>query len=162
MVEKPVFEPDETIPTEFCRRVITRVQLREITGYEDVFSFEEIIERNPFIDSDIEICEIRTAVTLGEFDPSLEIAIISPVVDYTVEEQFIEIKDMIIAFGEDVREIEGIGEKAFLVTEREEAYILSFIDADINKIVFVGVSMLEFDYEVALNLAKQVEANLRE
>ena len=42
-----------------------------------------------------------------------------------------------------------------------QGYLLVFIDADIDRIVFAGVSMLEFDYEVALNLAKQVETNLR-
>ena len=157
---EPVFEPDETIPAGFCRRVITRAQLREITGYEGVFSFEEIIERDPFVGG-VKICEIRTAVTLGEIDPSLAIAIISPVVDYTVEENFIKMRDMMIAFGVDAREIEGIGKKAFLMTVPEEGHFLKFIDADIDRMVFAGVAEPEFDYEVAINLARQVEKNLR-
>ncbi|MCD5397269.1 MAG: hypothetical protein LRZ96_01645, partial [Candidatus Pacebacteria bacterium] len=108
------------------------------------------------------ICEIRTAVTLGEFDPSLMIKIISPVVDYTVEEHFIEIRDMIIFMGGDVREMEGIGEKAFLVTDPEEVHhALVFIDADIDRIVFAGATEPEFDYEVAMDLAMQVEVNVR-
>ena len=162
-VEKPVFEPDETILAEFCREVITRAQLREITGYEGVFSFEEIIEEPKEMDffPREKMCEIRTAATLAEVDPSLMIAIFSPAVDYTAEEQFIAKRDMMIVFGVDAREIEGIGKKAFLMTVPEEGHFLKFIDADIDRMVFAGVSMIEFDYEVAINLAKQVEVNLK-
>ena len=155
--EELIFEPDETIPTEFCRRVITRAQLREITGYEGYFSFEVETE-DLFI---TEVCKIRSAARLAEDQPSLKITLAPELenISMTVEELYELKKEFLEWEVWGTEEPEGIGERAFLLIP-EEGPILVFIDADINRVVGVAVAAPEFNYEVAINLAKQVEANL--
>ena len=164
--ENLIFEPDETILAEFCREVITRAQLREITGYEGVFNFEVEEGSDDLTNGIMKMCKIRTAEGLGERLPSLSILLLPDpeLAGITIEEQYSRIKKLTIILGMDpiaeIREVEEIGKKAFLSIIEGLSSAMFFIDADINQIIRVEVAP-EFDYEVAMDLARQAEANLR-
>ena len=177
------FVPDETIPAEVCRKAITRAQLKEITGYQN-FVFEDIKDQEIPGIGIVEICDIR--LTPEVEDPGIigvgpAIGIIFFPEDATYE----KIKEESAAghVGMEIREIEDVGEKAFLIIMGEmpdlevpeiegeegempalelgfpEMHQIAFLDADINQVI--GAMVQEFSYEVLIALARQIEKNLR-
>ncbi len=192
-VPEPVFEPDETIAAEICRRAITRAQLREITGKDD-FVFEQREDEFPGLGL-IKTCDIRLAEDeavemmpeMGmpfPMGPAIGIGFFSEEITYeTVKEQLTGflMPDM------EIKEVEDIGEKAFSVSwgegppalefpeqiegveelmpedigfpEMPEMHEIIFLDGDINQVI--GVMVQEFSYEILIELAGQIERNLK-
>ena len=120
-------EDDEMIITEFCRRAITKAQLKDITGKE-AFIFEDTKERIPGIDVAIETCNIRLAELIEdeaigiEMEARAEIIIGFFPLNFTYEEVYEQMKrqmakpDIMALMPKGIREVEDVGEKAFSVS----------------------------------------------
>lgn len=161
---------DETILSEFCRQVITRTQLREITDHQGNFVFEDREENVPEVGV-VKTCDIRAE----------EMDLVGAAIGYfPLEVSYETLKQALSAvFPEAPREVGNVGEKAFSISMRQEAvppqlegepqaiedivfpemHQIIFLDGDINRIVGVGVQ--GFTYEILIELAKQVEANIK-
>jgi hypothetical protein len=148
--QQELFVPDMTIGAEFCRDVITKAQLREITGYQGEFIFigEEQDDR---IFGPTGTC-IISSETKGK------IAIIG-VTDLDFETAINRIKLEEPRMYAMMRELDNVGEKA-VIAEEWGIYIIFFSDGDINRLVAVD-SMGALTREETINLARQVEANIR-
>lgn len=186
-----VFEPDETIEAELCRRVITRAQLKEITG-KDNFVFEDREDEFPGVGF-VKTCDIRLAVgaeeemeMMPEMDmgmmmgmgPGISIGFFPEDVTYEV------LKEKLTEFMPpemEVKEVEDIGEKAFSISWGEpeppvldlpegaeefempigfpEMHEIIFLDGNINQVM--GVMVQDFSMEILIELAKQIETNLK-
>ena len=192
IVAPVVFEPDETIVAEFCRRAITRAQLAKITGYDEGrFVFEDIEEEVPGIGL-IGTCDIRLAGIDEEIEMVPEIGMgmgkgigIGFFPEGIAFEAMKEKLTEFMPLGTEVKEVEGVGEKAFSVSmggvpdlelpegvelpERAEEFEMPigfpefhqiiFLDGDINQVM--GVMVEDFSMEILIELAKQIETNLK-
>jgi hypothetical protein len=181
-VELPVFVPDETIAIELCRRAITRAQLIEIMGDETMrgvplrdvvngekFVFIEDEEDDPVLGI-IEFCGIFPPGSPENIDEAFlmiwmeglpAVAIAFPPLDATFE-AVVESAKLVLPPGVEIKEIEGIREKAVSVSTDEmgmETHKIIFLDPDVNQVMaIVGQNI---SYETSVELARQVERNLR-
>lgn len=176
--EEKAFMPDETIGAELCRRVITRAQLLEIMGDEttlretplrDIVNGGEFVfveeSRDPGIGT-IDVCSIFPPNSPRDMDmatlevvrlglPTAKVMFLPPTLTFE------ELKRDIPA-GMETKEIEGIGERAFLVSTESAGIklrLVVFWDPGVDQAIqVVGMNIGE---ETVTNLARQVEKNLR-
>ncbi len=170
IIPEPVFVEDETIAAEFCRKAITTAQLRKILNYDGNFVFEDREDKISKIGVVVKTCiidiaEIDEPIEMG-VRPGMGIAFFPLDVTYEVVKE--KLAGVIIP-GE-IKEVEGIGEKAFSISAEGGVFIkmqqvlpeihqIFFLEPDANQVI--GITVRKFSYEVSTELAKQIEKNLR-
>jgi hypothetical protein len=182
VVEPPVFVPDETIAAEICRRIITRVQLIEIMGDEtmrgvplrDIVNGEEFVfvegEEDDPVFGIIGICAIFPPGSPENMDEALPIVLMellpaAGVIFFPLDITFeAAVEDMKADFppGVEMKEIENIGDRAVSASIEEmemRMHQIIFLDPDVNQVM--GIMGMNISYEASVELARQVERNLR-
>lgn len=144
-------------PAQFCNRVITEAQLREIINYDGNFIFKdarkEILENDiigvcDFQSEDLEVIGSITLFPLENAHTTYE----------KLKQEFINIVERKIpAMREEIREIDNIGEQAFLVSINHMFHQLFFEDRN-NQIV--GLIIEGLNYDIFMEIARQIEINV--
>lgn len=153
-----IFKGRGVAPTQFCNRAITEAQLRKITNYEGSFVFKDtrreilengIVEVCDFQSGDLEVIGSITLFPLENTHTTYE----------ELKQEFVSIVEREIpAKAELIRDVDNIGEQAFLVSINDMFHQLFFEDRN-NQIV--GLIIEGFNYDVFMEIARRIEGNIK-
>ena len=153
-----IFKEWGVVPAQFCNKAITEAQLREITNYEGSFVFKDtrreilengIVEVCDFQSGDLEVIGSITLFPLENTHTTYE----------ELKQEFVSIVEREIpAKAELIRDVDNIGEQAFLVSINDMFHQLFFEDKN-NQIV--GLIIEGFNYDVFMEIARRIEGNIK-
>ncbi len=154
-----IFKGTGVVSAQFCNKIITEAQLREITDYNGSFVFKdtrrEILENGiigvcDFQSEDLKIIGAITFFPLENTYTTYE----------KLKQEFIDIVERKIpAKAEEIRDIDNIGEQAFLISINDIFHQLFFEDRN-NQIV--GLITEGLNYDVFIEIARQIEINVKQ
>ena len=157
--------PFQLTVTSFCAKLITEIQFREITKYRDNLFFQDIIQEHPRIGT-VKICNIDTIEPAPLREGELEIGIEGVSISvFPLEFSYEQAKQTVLAkFAEEpelkdeIKEIDNVGARAFGIS-KEVFHSIIFLEQDTNQVIEVSIS--GFTYDILIELARQIEMNVR-